>query len=99
MREHSSKIQKTLDKTIKKIFDDEAISQLRISALEKKAQMHDKKLINIRKLEMNMEELLKSQGDSVHHAKFLSESLPILIHLQICEGLDKVIGPDYRETL
>lgn len=48
---------------------------------------------------MNMDEVLKNMGDTVHHAKFLSESLPIMVHLQICEGLDKVIGPDYRESL
>ena len=48
---------------------------------------------------MNMEEVLKGMGDSSNHAKFLSETLPILIHLQICESLDKVVGPDYRAPL
>jgi hypothetical protein len=72
VKEHSKKIQITLDQTIKKIFDDESSQQFKITSLEKKAQMQDKKLINLKKLEMNMEEVLKGMGDSSNHAKFLS---------------------------
>ena len=31
--------------------------------------------------------------------KFIVESIPTLMHLQICEALDKVIGEDYRRKL
>lgn len=29
--------------------------------------------------------------------RFTTHSLPILTHMQICEALEKVVGPDYRE--
>ena len=34
-----------------------------------------------------------------NHSAFLSQSLPVLVHTQICEALEKIIGNDYRMNL
>ena len=46
-----------------------------------------------------MDILMKDIGQNTHTSNFLSTTLPVLIHLSVCEGLDLVLGNEYRNRL
>jgi len=35
----------------------------------------------------------------MYQPKFLIETMPVLLHLTVCEALDKVVGEDYKSRL
>ena len=46
-----------------------------------------------------MEVLMKDISVGRHLALFCSQTLPLLIHLQICESLEKVVGQEFSKKL
>lgn len=46
-----------------------------------------------------MEKLTEDSGIAKQVALFISQTLPVYVHLAVCEGLDKVVGREYRPEL
>jgi len=53
----------------------------------------------MKQLAANMDILMKETGTGRQVSLFVSQTLPIMVHLAICEGLDKVVGKDYKANL
>jgi hypothetical protein len=56
-------------------------------------------LLTLAKINGNMDALMKDIGVGRNLTLFCSQSLPLLIHLQICEALKKVVGPEFTKGL
>lgn len=47
----------------------------------------------------NVEDLVSQQPVLQQHSAFLSETLPVLLHLTVCEALDRVVGADHKRAV
>lgn len=53
----------------------------------------------MKQLASNVDILTRETGTGREVALFASRTLPVMVHLAICEGLDKVVGQDYKANL
>jgi hypothetical protein len=75
------------------------LEEERYEGLDRKLQVHSQQLVVMKQLAANMDILMKETGTGRQVALFVSQTLPIMVHLAICEGLDKVVGRDYKTNL
>lgn len=75
------------------------LEEERHEGLDRRLKVHGRQLLVMKQLAANMDILMKETGTGRHVALFVSQTLPIMVHLAICEGLDKVVGQDYKTNL
>ena len=89
----------SLNSTIKSIASHHKIDEIRFSDLETKQRdipRHEKQIAALKSQVIDLQEKTTDVSDVCN---FISKSLPILLHVSICESLKKVLGPDYEESL
>ena len=75
------------------------LEEERYEGLEGKLRVHSRQLAVMKQLASNVDILTREAGTGREVALFASRTLPVMVHLAICEGLDKVVGRDYKANL
>ena len=87
----SENIQAQLDKSINDIFEKHTIDGFKLERINQKLKVIDGHLLYTKKITSNVEELMKRVHSTDLQGKLLIEGLPIMMHLQICEAVNKII--------
>ena len=87
----SENIKGELRKSIEKIYRQNRNDEVRFENINSKLKGIDRQLSGMKVLHGNLEELMNRVQNSDRQAKFLSEGIPTLIHLHVCEAIKKTL--------
>ena len=93
------KIQETMDRTVCDIFNKNTVDEKQFAAYDRRFKLIDVQMGTLKRLNLNMDELMRQMGYGESTTQFLSKSLPLMIHVSVCEAIGKVVGEDYRKPL
>ena len=85
--------------TVDDVFMKNRTIEEKFNKVDKDIVRFNKTANKMRGFEEMMHDMQQRIGKSGMQANFLAKSLPILIHIQTCEALEKVLGAEFRKTL
>ena len=92
MNEFAEKIQETIDKTIADIFTKTTADDGQFTSIERRFKLIDLQLATLKRLNLNMDEIMRQMNHGESQTKFLSKTLPLFTHISVCEAIEKVVG-------
>ena len=99
MVEYKASIQELLDKTISKMSQESRQDDARYHEFARVQRHHGQQLQSVKGFQSNLDTLMHDIGQNTHTTNFMSTTLPVLIHLAVCQGLDQVLGNEYKSKL
>ena len=88
-----------LHATITKLGTQKKNDDKRHDDLARLVKAHSRSLASVDGLKQSFEFIMADMQISGQIQSFLTKGLPVLIHLQICEALERTVGEDYRRKI
>lgn len=98
-KEFNEQAKSQVDATIKAVFVKANANQRQLDKFDGQLRAFGKELLPVTKLASTVDELVSLKPVLQQHTTFMGETLPLLMHLTVCEALDKVVGRENKRAL
>ena len=88
-----------LNNTIRKLNIEKKNDDKRYQDINSKIKVHAQLLKSVEGLKQGFEFIMQDMHEKGQTQLFLSKTLPVLIHLQISEALERTVGDDYKRKI